>query len=80
MAWKDQHPNWLAKARALGWDQSVIQKIRQGGTPGPRKLEQYRQVNMRNGQAVVGPRSPPIRFGATSGFRLAPRLPLRRLV
>lgn len=53
MAWKDQHPNWLEKARALGWDQDLIRKIRQGGTPGPRKLEQYESVVMRNGQAVV---------------------------
>ena len=52
MAWKDQHPNWLAKARALGWDRATIQKVRQGGTPGPRKLEQFGQVGMRNGQAV----------------------------
>ena len=52
MAWKDQHPNWLAKARVLGWDRATIQKVRQGGTPGPRKLEQFGQVGMRNGQAV----------------------------
>ena len=79
MAWKDQHPNWLAKARALGWDQSVIQKIRQGGTPGPRKLEQYRQVNMRNGQAVVGPRSTPDQIrghlGVPAGTPAAPPPP-----
>lgn len=52
MAWKDQHPNWLEKARALGWPSDVIQKIRQGGTPGPAKLAEYDSVSMRNGQAV----------------------------
>lgn len=58
MAWKDQHPNWLDKARFLGLDKDVIQKIRQGGSPGPRVQEAFASVKTRADGSVYRPGDP----------------------
>lgn len=58
MAWKDQHPNWLDKARFLGLDKDVIEKIRKGGTPGPRTQDAFARVKTRADGSVYDPTRP----------------------
>lgn len=58
MAWKDNHPNWLAKARFLGYSQAFIDKIRAGGTPGPEKLAAFDRLRTRADGSVYDPTAP----------------------